>query len=421
MEKSKKKLLWIGDAVSTTGFARVTHAICDRLKDTYDITVLGINYYGDPHPFKYGIYPASTGGDLWGFGRIVKLANKIKPDVIMILNDPWVIQNYLVALIDAKIKDIPIVTYFPVDAVEHEPDWYRDYKELVRATCVYTEFGKQVVLDTERVFPENIHIVPHGVDTRVFYKFKDLLNKEGNVLKTGAQIAREQLYPIKDKPEFNEPFIILNANRNQPRKRIDITIRAFSIFAKDKPSNVKLYLHMGMRDAGVDVVKLAKRYGFEDRLVITALVNNIPGISDDRLNVIYNATEVGINTSMGEGWGLTNWEHATAGKVQIVPDHSACAELWKDKGILIPTIADFMYEGTNTVGRIPSLDGTVQAMQLVYEDWLKGGEMIKELGEAGRKMVTGSEYNWDVAAGRVQKILATILNEKIPDGNNVAK
>jgi D-inositol-3-phosphate glycosyltransferase len=421
MEKQKKKLLWIGDAVATTGFARVTHAICDRLKDNYDISVLGINYYGDPHPFKYDVYPASTGGDLWGFNRVVNIIKKLKPDIIMILNDPWVIQNYLAQLIQNKIKDIPVVVYFPVDATEHDPDWYRDYKELVRATCVYTEFGKKVVLDTERVFPENIHIVPHGVDTRVFYQFKDLLDKKGNVLKTGTQIAREQLYPMKDKPEFNAPFIILNANRNQPRKRIDITIRAFSVFAKDKPSNVKLYLHMGMRDAGVDVVKLAKRYGFEDRLVITALVNNIPGISDDRLNVIYNATEVGINTSMGEGWGLTNWEHATAGKIQIVPDHSACAELWKDKGILIPTIADFMYEGTNTVGRIPSLDGTVQAMQLVYEDWLKGGEMVKELGEAGRKMVTGNEYNWDVAAKRVGNILANILNEKIPDGNNVAK
>ena len=99
----KIKGLWIGDAVVSTGFARVNHSVIESLpKYKYDIHHLGINYFGDPHPFKHKIYPAAIGtqGDLYGLNRVVDLIRHVSPDFIFILNDPWMIDVHL-----EKIKE----------------------------------------------------------------------------------------------------------------------------------------------------------------------------------------------------------------------------------------------------------------------------------------------------------------------------
>ena len=67
-------------------------------------------------------------------------------------------------------------------------------------------------------------------------------------------------------------------------------------------------------------------------------------LSDADLNRLYNACDVGINTSMGEGWGLVSCEHGAAGAAQIVPDHTGCAELWRGRGELIPPARSYVPE-----------------------------------------------------------------------------
>jgi calcineurin-like phosphoesterase len=52
MTENKPKLLWVGDIVATTGFARVTENVLSRLKDKYEIHVLGCNWHGDHTPLQ---------------------------------------------------------------------------------------------------------------------------------------------------------------------------------------------------------------------------------------------------------------------------------------------------------------------------------------------------------------------------------
>ena len=47
--------------------------------------------------------------------------------------------------------------------------------------------------------------------------------------------ARRRLWP--DEPDWHDAFIVLNANRPMPRKRIDLTIQGFAQFARDKPAS----------------------------------------------------------------------------------------------------------------------------------------------------------------------------------------
>lgn len=390
----KVRGLWVSDAVSATGFARVAHSVIGSLPDYYEIHHLGINYFGDPHPYKHKIYPASIGGDVYGLGRLEGLIRGLRPDFIFMLNDPWVISMYLQEIKKMKLERLPpIIVYFPVDAKEHSPSFYQHF-DIVNQVCVYTQFAKDVVLDTKspNISSGKIHIIPHGISSSVFYPMD-------------MTFARQGLFPTERMEDFLNSFIVFNGNRNQPRKRIDITMWVFREFQKNKP-DVKLYLHMGVQDLGYNIAELATRYGYDNKLILSSTSNQIPSVSEEKLNVIYNACDVGINTSVGEGWGLVNWEHAATGKLQIMPNHSALPEIWEDKAILVPTIMDEMIERVNTVGRVVDINAMVESLNWAYDDWKNNGaQKIKELGQKGYEYTKDSKFKWKNIANKFDYVI----------------
>jgi len=399
MEKRIKGLV-VADAVAATGFARVAHSVIDNLPSKYEIHHLGINYFGDPHGYKHKIYPASLGGDVYGLGRLNSLISALNPDFIFILNDPWVITMYLQEIKNMQLKTIPpVVVYFPVDAREHSPSFYRNF-DIVKEICVYTNFGKEVILSTNspNITKEKIHVIPHGISTKTFYPIDSTL-------------ARQSLYPRNRMEEFLSSFIVFNGNRNQPRKRIDLTMWAFREFQRNKP-DVKLYLHMGVQDMGVHVAELALRYGFDNKLILSTTDNRIPGVSDEKLNIIYNATDVGINTSIGEGWGLVNWEHAATGKLQILPRHSALTEIWEGSAKLVPTVMQQMVERVNTVGEVVDLPALISALEWAYHDWkYNHGEEMYALAKKGYDLTQEERFTWKHVAREFDKVIRLALGK----------
>lgn len=98
----KPAILWVGDSPTIpTGFAACTRAVCNHLHSQgWQVHVLGINEFGDPHSdIPYPIYPCwhpfEGGNDGLGAGRLPRLIESIKPDVVVILSDPWQIPGYL--------------------------------------------------------------------------------------------------------------------------------------------------------------------------------------------------------------------------------------------------------------------------------------------------------------------------------------
>jgi len=373
---AKKRLLFIGDGVAPTGFSTVLTNIIDNL-DFRKIEAhhLAINYRGDPHPYKWYIYPAGLKGDLMGYNRISDFANG-KLDGIFILQDAWVIQRYLEIIKEKFGENIPpIVVYFPVDAIDFTPSWFKDY-DIVNQVVVYTEFGKQEVLRSMKPLEEKLTIVPHGVNTEIFKKI-DMPKNE----------IRKKMFP--DKKEIQDGFVILNANRNTPRKRVDLTIQGFSMFAQDKP-NVFLHLHMGIIDSGFNILELMARYNVSDKLLLTNMSRVLQSIPVQQLNQIYNSADVGINTCWGEGWGLPNMEHAVTGAPQVVPDHSSLHELYNDCGILIPVNRYLTNPQILTIGGYVHPFDVAQALEKVYVN----RELVKELSEKSIEKFTNEKYSW---------------------------
>jgi glycosyltransferase involved in cell wall biosynthesis len=409
---AKPRVLVVGDAVAPTGFARVLHSILGRLCDTYEFHHLGINYGGGPHPFAWKIYPADAGGgDFHGVSRLRETVERVRPRMVFLLNDLWVLGRYADALRDCR-DGIKVVAYSPVDAGPLEPELVAPITDLDRLV-LYTRFGRREVeaalAELLRRSPERrlppLAVIPHGVDADVFRPLTAPASPVDTAAFAASRTAARCL--LFGGTELRDAWIVLNANRNQPRKRIDITIKGFGLFARDKPPDVRLYLHMGIIDCGWNVVALARRYGIEDRLILTADESRLPAVPDDVLNRIYNSCDVGINTALGEGWGLVNLEHAATGAAQVVPRHSACAELWEGAGELLEPAVSLTLEGVLTEGWLVTPEEVARGLDRLYAS----PDLLRQLSAASYAVATRPEYRWAEVAQAWDRLFREVLAE----------
>ena len=134
-----------------------------------------------------------------------------------------------------------------------------------------------------------------------------------------------------------DKFIVFNGNRNQPRKLIDQTIKAFAEFAKDK-EDALLYLNMGEKDLGWAITELfeteMRRRGADPtaKLAVTPGINYMAAPPDEQLNLIYNAVDIGINTANGEGWDLSHSSMQCAKNLKRTGSY-LMSGIWKDKDL----------------------------------------------------------------------------------------
>ena len=237
-----------------------------------------------------------------------------------------------------------------------------------------------------------VDVIPHGIDAAHFHPFPELMR--ASFASPARAAAKRKVFG--DFPGIEESFIVLNASRPDKRKRIDLTVEGFAKFAADKPANVRLCLHhaiMGEPEKD-QISSLVQQFGLEERLHLNPLGGGV--VDDDKLNLLYNACDVGINTSMGEGWGLVSFEHGGAGAAQIVPAHSACAELWHDRAEMIQPAKRYMPEfSVLEMGEV-SAEGVAQALNNLYYNPVRRQQLAQAAFENAQKR----EYSWDAIPER---------------------
>jgi len=390
----KPKLLWVGDLAAKTGFGRVGGALLPRLREKYEIVVLACNWHGDKTPEQelFEMYPASNRFQQAPFGedRIREIVERVKPDVVCSLNDPWILSEQYRRIEDLhKQKKFKFCAYATMDSY----NWTSGINPHINewdALISFTEFGAYEFIKAGVRKP--ITVIPHGLDLKDFYP----LDK---------QECRKKLGLAED------TFIVFNGNRNQFRKRIDITISAFAKFAVDKPE-ARLYLHLGLKDQGWDVMALFARemqkrgLDANNRIIMTANTPNPPNVSVEMLNTIYNAVDVGVNTCKGEGWGLVNFEHAACKVAQVVPDHTSTKEIFEGYGKLIR--CDHIDVDTN-FGRempCPSDNHLVEILNNLYDD----RQELQETAEKCHELATNPCFSWDAIAAEFDKVFTEVLD-----------
>ena len=372
------KILWYGDILSNTGFARVTHSILEHLANAHEVVAFGINYNGDPHDLPFKVYPAGglNPSDRFGIGRLPQIVQREKPDFIICLNDIWIVNQVWerVHLLKDTIN-FKFIAYFPVDSAYYASSMLTYISDWDFAITFSVEQAQRLM--AQGVKPKLFGVIPHGLDQGKFFPIPQ-------------EEARKALHLPEDK------FIVLNANRNQPRKQIDLTIKAFARFAVDKP-NTLLYLHMSEKDLGWDVREIfnteMNRRGVapDNRLVMTSPnidYTNAP--PDELLNLIYNACDVGLNTANGEGWGLVSFEHASCRKPLVLPNHTSFSDIWSGNALLAD-VAAWIYDKDLSVERgIVDVDDVAVKLTKLHND----KQFYNEVAEACYNVTQNPAYRW---------------------------
>ncbi len=394
-------LLLCGDFAAHTGLSRVNEAIAAGLADRgWEIAVLAINYHGDAHPAqqRHRLYPAIGGGDSHGVGRIAAITEHVKPDVLLMVHDPWIISAWLSALhtgLPVEQDVPPAVAYIPVDGIGLNPAHVEPLNRLA-AAITYTQFGRIQLRAAGLDAP--CHVLPHGIDLDLF--------KPVDKAEARAHLGMDQ-----------DTFAVLVLDQNQPRKRLDIAFEAFAQFAMDKPETVKLIYHgPPVAHTGWDVVAMASDLGISERLLLSSRhITQTRGVKDDHMRIVYSACDVKLSTTSGEGWGLTTMEAMACGLPCIAPDFAALAEWARPAALLVPTptrmrhCGEYDDAGINTVGRVPEVGAAAVALERIYTS-----ASDRAYGRAkGLALVADPRYRWANIAGAFDHVLHSAMIDAV--------
>lgn len=367
----KRRLLWVGDAVISSGFARATHRVLEHMTDDWEIEVIGINFLGEPHDYPYRIHPAisiQSPRDGFGLRRTAELGSSFAPDVIVVQNDPWNVSAYI-----DRAGGIPVVATMAVDGanMKHAPSLNR-----LRHANFWTQYGLNEARRGGYTGPASV--IPLGVDTDTFKRQENRLEMRREVFAT--------------RPEVHDGFIVGNLNRNQPRKRLDLTVRYFAEFVHQyKIPDAYLYLHVAPTgDVGYDLKQLMTFFGLPNRLILVQPEMGM-GISERGLVNTYAMFDAQVNTGQGEGWGLTTMEGMACEVPQIVGDWSALGE-WPEDGVIkvACTSISVTPNNINVIGAIPDEEEFVRALHFLYSN----RDAARKLGLRGRQVVSQPKFNW---------------------------
>jgi glycosyltransferase involved in cell wall biosynthesis len=291
----------------------------------YEIDCLGITAvadFPDRARFPYPIIAASVPGhDPLGYRALARALLARPYDVLLAQNDLQVIHTaagHLAAMRDRGARLPAIACYYPVDCgVRPDLTGMLALADVV-ATC--TDYGRR---ETERVLPGRRPplVIPHGVDSRTF---RPILPREE---RAAARARFRGAHGIAA-----DALLLVSVAVNSIRKDLARTIAAFARLRAAQPRPAVLYLHTAPIDNGLDLHQAAWRCGLVVGRDVVFAEGHHPnrGIPDAALNELYNAADLYITTTLGEGWGLPVTEAMAAGLPVVAPRHSSLQELAGD-------------------------------------------------------------------------------------------
>lgn len=323
----KKKILMLMDYVARTGFGSVSKNIVKELKKNFGeniyLDIIAINYFGEPFFEDENTYVISARkndvqDDPYGrffFLKLLKESNDY--DGIFICQDLGVICPFAEVLEHIKAekkeqnrKNFKSIFYFPADCrIVYELTKGLNFFDLL---VTYTEFGRKEVLRHKPELKNKLKVIPHGNNSRDFFP----------ISKEERESFRKEFFG-----ENADKFIITNINRNQPRKDIPNTIFGFiearNNWKADLPKPF-LYLHCHPKDPmGWDIRGIMIQTDLQEDVDYKLLPREMEDqmAELDTLNKIYNASDVYLSTTLGEGWGLT-FSEAMSVKLPVVAPYS---------------------------------------------------------------------------------------------------
>lgn len=291
----KKKLLIISDhALSPSGVGVQSKLLIEGLLETkkYSVIQLGAAVR------HQSLETIKVNDDFYikpinGFGNVNLIRSVLineKPDALIIFSDPRFFE-YLFEIEDEVHQICPILWWHVWDNKPYPEfnKWMYDSVDTINCLSYLT-----YDLLSQNIKEDKINYIPHSYPKEMFYKLEE------------KEIIKEK-ERILDK-ENADNFVCLWVNRNCKRKRpLDLVVswRAFlDMLPESKRKKCLLIMHTNIKDQhGVDLESIVNYLQLDENVIFSTAK-----ISSQMLNVLYNISDVTINISFNEGFGLTTLE-----------------------------------------------------------------------------------------------------------------
>jgi len=312
------------------------------------------------------------------------------PDILWLLLDtfmlfPWVFQH--------NFAPATSIMYYPSDG-EYFPKGCENVLRKFDHTVAMSMFAQQQV---SSLFDIRSDYIPHATHPDIFKPFNE---EEKKRCKAKFGIP-------------NDAFVFGDVSRNQGRKMMGYEILAFAEFLKNNPkADAYLLLHTDFNDvaAHTDLINLSKRCNVIDRIKPTGMSFH-KGFPLSTMVEVYNAMDVRMSSSTGEGFGICSIESMSCEIPNINVDYTTTPELY---GYPLPPIEDGHFRfvdrkeiqmgecgigvpiATEVPGTWDVYRGFVDhfkfadAMEALYNS----PKIRKKMGQNGRKRVK-KFYSWD--------------------------
>ena len=342
------RLLWLSNApwaasgygeqtaLFTSGFKQLGHDV--GIAANFGLQAAQSTWSGMP------VFPCNVD---WGNPTISTFAKYFQADTVIALCDAWVLKpgNW-----DDELR---MAVWAPLDHYPIPPAVLAVLQHERVTPIAMSRFGEHWM----QKFKLDPLYVPHGVDTEVFQPRPELREEARDALKIP-----------------HDAFLVgmVAANKGNPsfvRKGFPQAFDAFASFAR-RHKDAYLYVHSEAEPApnnGIDLVTLSRALGIpEDRIAFPPAHAWHLGIMDSRFVAnLYQAFDVLLNPSVGEGFGIPIIEAQACGVPVIASDHSAMSEL---------TQAGWLVEGDRwwdalqaSFAIMPSIGSIEAALESAYE------------------------------------------------------
>lgn len=391
----------VGLYIPGTGFTRVFDTLFSILGHAFDIHWLGIAYKGPVLCSRnYTLYPNNvTGGDMFGAYASADLARDLQADSVLFLNDVWIFKNYRDTHQGRAWKTI---AYIPVDGTITDTTPLLELAWLDQIVAYHFHSSAQLSDGFESLLSQGmvgkipkVSSIYHGVDTTLFS------------IPGTASHHQDWRLPYKRAKfghlnAWQSAVFLLNANRFNARKDLRTTIEGFAQALSLTNRKLYLCLHLpGIEPFQRDILgSWIAEFDCQDAVVINPLADNTY-TSEYQLAELYRACDIGINTTLGEGWGFVSFEHAACGAVQILPRHSALEEIWNAAAEYITLSEPVQLPSNPFLMHRASASHLARTIARLCDD----PEYLRERSLASFTHVQRDVFNWQVIAGRWKDLL----------------
>jgi glycosyltransferase involved in cell wall biosynthesis len=384
-------IAWISDSPDTpSGFGNVTRYVCEGLaRRGHKVTIFG---WQTKHAFDWnGCRVLPMAKDPMGGDALYAYLLRHRPEAVIALADVWWLPYFASPHVRRQLEltETPWILYFPIDGENADgllPSSWIELLHEVDIPVAMSAYGQEIAGRCG----VNAELILHGVDLDVFSPPSDR-----TAVKASLGLA--------------DSFVVLSDSRNQPRKLLPRLLDIFARFSEGRPDAV-LHLHTDTDDEfassayyAYDVRADVAQLGLDGKVRFTPgfAMRSGQGVPIAELARYYQAADVHLLASSGEGFGLPSLQAAAAGAVPLACAYSASRELVEGHGDAI-AVADWGETEFGIRRALIDVDDAVAKLGRLYDD----RDELRRRSERSREFAEG--LGWDDIVGQWDALLASV-------------